>query len=593
MPPVFRFAPSPNGYLHLGHALSALLNADMAKAAGGRLLLRIEDIDAARCRPEYEAAIYEDLAWLGIAWEQPVRRQSEHYDDYRAALAKLDAMGLIYPSFESRAEIAALVAEREAQGRLAARSRRRAALSRQREDHVRRRARRAAWPPSPMRCASTWQAAASRAGPLTWQETGAGPSGETGSIAADPAAWGDVILARKETPTSYHLAVVVDDAAQGVTDVVRGRDLFHATSVHRLLQALLGLPAPRYHHHRLILDADGNKLSKSTLATGLRELRARGAHRGRHPQGWSGSIERGFRAIVAFGAGDQWRSTGPASGTRKARARPRKAPAKRAIEAALAGIAHDIRTPLTGIVALAELLATSDLGAREREWANAIKSGADHLAALTTLIVDAVKADAAGLTLQHEPFSPRRLAEAVGRRAHRARRQQRRQGRNRPGARSAGDGGRRRAAPARGAGKPRRQRGQIHRRRHRRLHRRRRTGRARARASGVHRRRYRHRHRAARAQKSVSPVRAGERSDRAPLRRRRPRPGLRQAHRRGDGRRARGHQQEGARHHVPPHRAGRSRRRAAPQAERSGARCRRPGARCRSCAPRTTLTAAW
>ena len=113
LPPVFRFAPSPNGYLHLGHALSALLNADRAKAAGGRLLLRIEDIDATRCRPEYEAAIYEDLAWLGIAWEQPVRRQSEHYGDYRTALAKLDAMGLVYPSFESRAEIAALVAARE------------------------------------------------------------------------------------------------------------------------------------------------------------------------------------------------------------------------------------------------------------------------------------------------------------------------------------------------------------------------------------------------------------------------------------------------------------------------------------------------
>jgi glutamyl-Q tRNA(Asp) synthetase len=280
MPPVFRFAPSPNGYLHLGHALSALLNADRAKAAGGRLLLRIEDIDAARCRPEFEAAIYEDLAWLGIAWEQPVRRQSEHYGDYRAALAKLDAMGLVYPSFESRAEIAAQVTERETKAPWprdpdgVPLSPGNAKTMAQAE-----RARRMAAEPYALRLDMT--AALVRSGPLTWEETGAGPSGETGSIAADPAAnpahWGDVILARKETPTSYHLAVAVDDAAQGVTEVVRGRDLFHSTSVHRLLQALLGWPAPRYHHHRLILDADGNKLSKSTLATGLRELRARGA----------------------------------------------------------------------------------------------------------------------------------------------------------------------------------------------------------------------------------------------------------------------------------------------------------------------------
>jgi glutamyl-Q tRNA(Asp) synthetase len=276
MPPVFRFAPSPNGYLHLGHALSALINADMAKAAGGRLLLRIEDIDAARCRPEYEAAIYEDLAWLGIEWEQPVRRQSEHYDDYRAALARLEAMGLVYPSFESRAEIAALVAAREtkapwprdpdgaplypgdAKGLAAAERERRMAAG------------------APYALRLDMPAALARANGLTWSESGVGPAGETGVMAADPAAWGDVIVARKDTPTSYHLAVVVDDAAQGITDVVRGRDLFHATSVHRLLQALLGLPAPRYHHHRLVLDAEGRKLSKSTSATGLRELRARG-----------------------------------------------------------------------------------------------------------------------------------------------------------------------------------------------------------------------------------------------------------------------------------------------------------------------------
>ena len=277
MPPVFRFAPSPNGYLHVGHALSALLNADRAKAAGGRLLLRIEDIDETRCRPEYEAAIYEDLAWLGIAWEQPVCRQSEHYDDYRAALARLDALGLIYPSFESRAELARLVAERErdrpwprdpdgvplysgAAKKLSAAERKR---------------RMEAGDVYALRL--DMAAALTRSRRLTWEETGAGPAGETGAIAANPAAWDDVILARKETPTSYHLAVAVDDAAQGVTEVVRGHDLFHATSVHRLLQTLLGLPQPRYHHHRLMLDAGGHKLSKSTAATGLRELRARGA----------------------------------------------------------------------------------------------------------------------------------------------------------------------------------------------------------------------------------------------------------------------------------------------------------------------------
>jgi glutamyl-Q tRNA(Asp) synthetase len=275
LPPVFRFAPSPNGYLHLGHALSALLNADRAAAAGGRLLLRIEDIDATRCRPEYEAAIYEDLAWLGLQWEQPVRRQSEHYDDYRRALAKLDALGLMYPSFESRAEIARLVTER---GSNWPRDPDGAPLypgEAKSMAPVERARRMASGEPYALRL--DMAAALARTGPLTWPETGAGPSGETGTVAADPSAWGDVILARKETPTSYHLSVVVDDAAQGVTNIVRGRDLFHATSVHRLLQALLGLPRPRYHHHRLILDSDGRKLSKSTAATSLRELRAQGA----------------------------------------------------------------------------------------------------------------------------------------------------------------------------------------------------------------------------------------------------------------------------------------------------------------------------
>jgi glutamyl-Q tRNA(Asp) synthetase len=277
LPPVFRFAPSPNGPLHLGHALSALLNAELARAAGGRLLLRIEDIDAARCRPEFETAIYEDLDWLEIAWQQPVRRQSEHFDDYRAALKKLDDRRLTYPSFESRAEIARMVADRDVRERWprdpdgvplypgAARQ--------MRPDE--RAARIARGEPYAIRLDT--EKAMEWVGPLHWSETGTGPRGETGPVAAVPDAWGDVIVGRKETPTSYHLAVVIDDALQGVSHVVRGHDLFWSTSVHRLLQALLDLPAPVYRHHHLILDADGRKLSKSTQATGLRELRAQGA----------------------------------------------------------------------------------------------------------------------------------------------------------------------------------------------------------------------------------------------------------------------------------------------------------------------------
>ena len=274
--PVFRFAPSPNGHLHLGHAFSALLNFDMARAVGGRLLLRIEDIDRARCRPEFETAIYEDLAWLGVTWEAAVRRQSEHLEAYRAALQRLEACGLIYPAFESRAEIAALVAEREktmpwprdpdGAPLYPGDAKRRSAS--ERADRI------ASGAPYALRL--DMQCALDAAGALVWTETGRGPAGETGTIKAAPQAWGDVVLARKDTPTSYHIAVVVDDALQGVTHVVRGEDLFWATSVHCLLQALLGLPAPTYRHHRLILDSGGKKLAKSTQATGLRELRAKG-----------------------------------------------------------------------------------------------------------------------------------------------------------------------------------------------------------------------------------------------------------------------------------------------------------------------------
>src|SRR3954447_13848167 len=275
--PVFRFAPSPNGHLHLGHALSALKNFDMARGVGGRLLLRMEDIDATRCRPEFEASIVEDLTWLGIEWEQPVRRQSEHFDEYRAALERLEAMRLTFPSFESRAEIAHMVADRDVRERWprdpdgvplypgAARQMK----------EPERQARIDRGDPYAIRLdiekATEWT------GPLGWRESGAGPSGESGDIAADPAAWGDVIVGRKETPTSYHLSVVIDDALQGVTDVVRGQDLFWSTSVHRVLQSLLGIPQPAYRHHLLVLDSAGQKLSKSTKATSLRELRAAGA----------------------------------------------------------------------------------------------------------------------------------------------------------------------------------------------------------------------------------------------------------------------------------------------------------------------------
>ena len=273
---ILRFAPSPNGYLHLGHAYSALLNYDRAREFGGRLLLRIEDIDQTRCRPDYEEAIYEDLRWLGVSWQEPARRQSEHLPDYAAALAKLDAQGLLYPSFESRSELSAMVAALDRQGGwprdpdgvpiYPGRARKLSTAERER--------RRDAGEPFALRL--VMDRAVARAGVVTWNETGAGPRGQTGLVTAAPQLWGDVVLARKEASTSYHLAVVIDDALQGVTDVVRGQDLFPATAIHRLLQTLLGLPEPTYHHHKLLLDAEGQKLSKSTQATGLRELRARG-----------------------------------------------------------------------------------------------------------------------------------------------------------------------------------------------------------------------------------------------------------------------------------------------------------------------------
>jgi glutamyl-Q tRNA(Asp) synthetase len=268
---VFRFAPSPNGFLHRGHAFSALLNHRAAAASGGRFLLRIEDIDRTRAHQKFETAIFEDLAWLGLSWEEPVLRQSERFDAYRAALAELDRLGLLYPTFLSRTEIAAkagLSPARDPEG---------APLYPGPErdwPEAKRHAAMASGRPYALRL--DMARALAGAPPLAWRECDPLAGGMDETVAADPAAWGDVVLARKETPASYHLSVVMDDAFQGVTHVVRGLDLRAATSVHRLLQALLGLPEPRYFHHRLILDETGAKLSKSRGSESIRARRAAG-----------------------------------------------------------------------------------------------------------------------------------------------------------------------------------------------------------------------------------------------------------------------------------------------------------------------------
>ena len=272
-PRVFRFAPSPNGYLHLGHARSALLNHDLARACGGRFLLRIEDLDLSRARPEFEAAIYEDLAWLGIEWEEPPRRQSEHFGDYERALERLQAMDLLYPCFCTRGEIAQAIGDNPGWPRDPDGAPLYPQTCRALEDEdIRRRL--ASGFNAALRL-RTNQAVAQAAMMLGWREYGA--ADEPRDVRAEPMRWGDVVIARKDVPASYHLAVVVDDALQGVTDVVRGEDLMQATSLHRLLQVLLGLPAPDYRHHALILDAEGRKLSKSDGATALRALRGQGA----------------------------------------------------------------------------------------------------------------------------------------------------------------------------------------------------------------------------------------------------------------------------------------------------------------------------
>lgn len=277
-PPVFRFAPSPNGLLHLGHAYSALVNQRFCNEMKGRYVLRMEDIDLTRCTPQLEEQMLEDLRWLGIAWEEPVRRQSEHFEQYEAALTNLRARGLVYPSFMTRGEIKRAVADLEAEA--------------------------GNWPrdpdgsphyPGPERDWSVEQSEAMRqthpkhawrlnmklaveqvGAQLTWTEIDLGGDGQEQTVVAEPQSWGDVILARSDTPTSYHLSVTVDDALQGVSHVVRGRDLYQATAVHRLLQSLLDLPEPLYHHHDLVIDNTGRKLSKSDGDVSLKALRANG-----------------------------------------------------------------------------------------------------------------------------------------------------------------------------------------------------------------------------------------------------------------------------------------------------------------------------
>lgn len=265
---ISRFAPSPTGRLHLGHAYSAIRAHDLARAAGGRFLLRIEDIDPGRSRPEHIAGIIEDLHWLGLDWDEPPLFQSARLPLYAAALDRLKAMDLAYPCFCTRARITAEIAASASaphgpDGPLypglcrTLSADERATRIAAGEAH--------AW-----RLDCTRAAALS--GPLHWHDE------QAGRVTARPEVHGDVVLARKDAPTSYHLAVTVDDADQGVSDIVRGRDLFEATHVHRLLQALLGLPTPRYHHHGLLTDADGNRLAKRAGSPSLASMREDGAN---------------------------------------------------------------------------------------------------------------------------------------------------------------------------------------------------------------------------------------------------------------------------------------------------------------------------
>ncbi len=259
---VTRFAPSPNGFLHLGHAFSALSAYRAAMDAGGRFLLRIEDIDTGRARPEFEAAIYDDLKWLGLEWEQPVRRQSDHFEDYTKAIASLSDRGLTYPCFCTRRDILTAGVEMGPDGPIYPGICRHLSagevveLIEEGQGFALR-----------LRMDAAMEVIAH---PLTWFER------SSSEIAADPLSLGDVLLARKDIGTSYHISVVVDDALQGVTQIIRGRDLFEATPIHRLLQELLGLPEPHYHHHRLIEDDTGIRLAKSKGSPSLKDLREQG-----------------------------------------------------------------------------------------------------------------------------------------------------------------------------------------------------------------------------------------------------------------------------------------------------------------------------
>lgn len=271
MEPVFRFAPSPNGRLHLGHAYSALLNQQLAHESGGRLLLRIEDIDTQRCTPELARHCLEDLAWLGLRWEEPVRVQSQHFADYLTAAGALKAGGLLYPCFCSRREVGQQAITHDPDGAPIYNGHCRRLTAAQREQKIQ------AGEPHSWRL-DIAAAMARQPGPYTY--TRFMPGGAVHTVSADPARWGDAILLRKDTPASYHLAVVVDDALQRVTHVVRGHDLEAATCLHVLLQALLGLPTPRYHHHALLQEATGEKLSKSRGSASLADMRAQGRQPG-------------------------------------------------------------------------------------------------------------------------------------------------------------------------------------------------------------------------------------------------------------------------------------------------------------------------
>lgn len=275
MTSVTRFAPSPNGLLHVGHALSAIIAHDTARRNGGRFLLRIEDIDLERRRPEFVTAIFEDLNWLGLTWEEPVLVQSDHFAEYLAAADRLVAMGLLYPCFATRKEIAEAAdpAKTDPDGAPVYPGIWRGASA----EMVGERMAAGETPALRLNMEGALQVLKSKRGdePLTFVEVANDGSQQT--VVADPARWGDAVIVRKEVPASYHLSVVVDDARQGVTHVTRGQDLLAATDLQRLLQELLGLPQPVYSHHRVIRWADGRKLSKSNQDMGLRVLRDEGA----------------------------------------------------------------------------------------------------------------------------------------------------------------------------------------------------------------------------------------------------------------------------------------------------------------------------